>query len=309
MRASFARSGLILSLLLFFTLSASARDVPDDLSFQIFVKPAENKLQLLVRAPFQAFGDIRFPLHAELGNLDLTQIDTVLPGTARWWIADSIDLYENGAQVPKPEVIETRVAVQSDRSFSTYESALAHVTGERLPVTTQIFPNQAWLDVLLEYPIRSAASSFSVRTRFARFGGRVTTGVHFIATTGAIRSFVYEGDPKTFALDPLAAEVASRFFQLGFSTILRTGALLLCLVCLALPFRRLSVTIPLVAAFLAAFTIALVARRLMPGVLWFPTLVETLTAASIVYLGFENILGLAAPRRRYMAALGFGLLF
>ena len=63
------------------------------------------------------------------------------------------------------------------------------------------------------------------------------------------------------------------------------------------------------AGFLAASTIALVSRDLAPDNLWFPTLVETLTSASIVCLCFENILGLAAPRRRYMSALGFGLLF
>jgi len=40
--------------------------------------------------------------------------------------------------------------------------------------------------------------------------------------------------------------------------------------------------------------------------LWFPTLVEVLIALSIVYMAFENILGIG-QERRWTAAFGFGL--
>jgi hypothetical protein len=43
-----------------------------------------------------------------------------------------------------------------------------------------------------------------------------------------------------------------------------------------------------------------------PGALWFPPLIETLIAASIVYMGLENIV---SPRleRRWLITFGFGL--
>ena len=43
-----------------------------------------------------------------------------------------------------------------------------------------------------------------------------------------------------------------------------------------------------------------------PRALWFPPLIETLIALSIVYMAFENIVG-ARPERRWMVSFGFGL--
>jgi len=45
---------------------------------------------------------------------------------------------------------------------------------------------------------------------------------------------------------------------------------------------------------------------LAPEGLWFPPLVETLIAASIVYMALENIVG-ANALRRWIIAFGFGL--
>ena len=46
--------------------------------------------------------------------------------------------------------------------------------------------------------------------------------------------------------------------------------------------------------------------RLAPDALWFPPLVETLIAMSIVYMALENIVG-AATRRRWAITFIFGL--
>ena len=45
---------------------------------------------------------------------------------------------------------------------------------------------------------------------------------------------------------------------------------------------------------------------LVPNVLWFPALIETLIAASIVYMAIENIVG-TKWRRRWLIAFAFGL--
>ena len=72
-----------------------------------------------------------------------------------------------------------------------------------------------------------------------------------------------------------------------------------------LPLRRRAV----VTAFTVAHSITLIASAygMAPDVLWFPPLVETLIAASIVYMALENVVG-ASLHRRWAIAFGFGLI-
>jgi hypothetical protein len=78
---------------------------------------------------------------------------------------------------------------------------------------------------------------------------------------------------------------------------------------LVIPFRRFRALIPVVSAFTVAHSITLLASayNLAPDALWFPPLIETLIAASIVYMALENIAGGAGVQRRWMMAFGFGL--
>jgi hypothetical protein len=84
---------------------------------------------------------------------------------------------------------------------------------------------------------------------------------------------------------------------------------LLFLFCLVIPFRRLGGLIPVVTAFTVAHSITLIASayNLAPDFLWFPPLIETLIAISIVYMALENIVGGSSVQRRWMIAFGFGL--
>jgi hypothetical protein len=84
---------------------------------------------------------------------------------------------------------------------------------------------------------------------------------------------------------------------------------LLFLFCLVIPFRKFRALIPVVTAFTAAHSITLIASayNLGPDALWFPPLIETLIAASIVYMALENIAGAGSLQRRWMIAFGFGL--
>ena len=76
-----------------------------------------------------------------------------------------------------------------------------------------------------------------------------------------------------------------------------------------IPFRRFRGLIPVVTAFTVAHSITLIASayNLGPDALWFPPLIETLIAASIVYMALENIVGGATVERRWIMAFGFGL--
>jgi hypothetical protein len=84
------------------------------------------------------------------------------------------------------------------------------------------------------------------------------------------------------------------------------------LLCLVIPFRRFRPLIVVVTAFTLAHSITLIASayNFGPDALWFPPLIETLIAISIVYMALENIVGggvRLSLRRRWMIAFGFGL--
>ena len=74
------------------------------------------------------------------------------------------------------------------------------------------------------------------------------------------------------------------------------------------PLRRLRQLVFVVTSFTVAHSITLIASAAgwAPRALWFPNLVEVLIALSIVYMAFENILGVRGERR-WTAAFGFGL--
>jgi hypothetical protein len=95
----------------------------------------------------------------------------------------------------------------------------------------------------------------------------------------------------------------------GFEHILSGTDHLLFLCALVIPFRRFRALIPIVTAFTLAHSITLIASayNLAPDALWFPPLIETLIAASIVYMALENIVGAANVHRRWVIAFGFGL--
>ena len=82
-------------------------------------------------------------------------------------------------------------------------------------------------------------------------------------------------------------------FALGFFHILDGTDHLLFLLCLVIPFRRLRPLVLVVTAFTVAHSITLVASAfdLAPSALWFPPLIETFIATSIVYMALENIVG------------------
>ena len=161
-----AAFGLVLVL----SSRAAAHDIPNDVTVRAFLRPEGQRLRLVVRAPLGAMRDVEFPRRGAF--LDLARVDPSLRSAALLWIADGIALYEGGARLPNPRVVETRVSLESDRSFASYEEALAHVTGPRLPDDTLLPWNQGMLDVSFEYPIQSERSEFSIRAELARLGLR-----------------------------------------------------------------------------------------------------------------------------------------
>lgn len=287
--------------------TALGHEIPASVTILAFVRPQGDRLRVLVRVPLEAMRDVEFPLQA-LGYLDLTRAEPALREAALLWIADYLELYEEHRKLPGAVLAAVRVSLPSDRSFENYHAALAHVLGPPLPRETRLYWQQAMLDVLLEYPIASERSRFSIKPMLAHLGQHTTTVLRFLAPSGKERIFQYRGDPGLVRLDPRWHQAASTFVRSGFQHILDGADHLLFLLCLVIPFRRFWTLVPIVTAFTAGHSITLIAAAagMAPSALWFPPLVETLIALSIVLMALENILG-PKIQRRWMAAFGFGL--
>jgi hypothetical protein len=284
-----------------------AHDIPSSVTLMAFVKPEGNFLRVVLRAPLEAMRDVNFPILGP-GYLDLARAAPLLRDATQVWIADDLRFYENDALLGAPRIAATRVSLPSERIFASYEQAVNHTMGAPLPNETQILWKQAMLDVVLEYPIRSTTSRFSVQPTLARLGIRTTTVLRFIPPGGSERDFEYLGDPGLVRLDPSWFQAARTFVALGFEHILSGIDHLLFLLCLVIPFRRIKPLLAIVTAFTIAHSITLMGSAMgwAPDALWFPPLIEALIALSIVYMALENIVG-ATLERRWMVAFGFGL--
>src|SRR5205823_9955357 len=158
-------------------------------------------------------------------------------------------------------------------------------------------------------------SRFSIEPRLARLGIRTLTVMRFLPPGGAVRAFEFYGEPGLVRLDPSWRQAAWQFVKMGFFHILDGTDHLLFLFCLVIPFRRLASLVAVVTSFTVAHSITLIASayNLAPDALWFPPLIETLIATSIVYMALENIVFSAerqpesAARRRWLVTFGFGL--
>jgi hypothetical protein len=270
----------------------AAHEVPNDVTVQAMLKPEGQRLRLLVRVPLAAMRDMAYPQRGSVDLLDLARAESTLRDAATLWVADDIELYEADVRLEYPRVVEVRASLAGDRSFASYDEALSHVTGPRLPDDTEFFWSQGLLDILFEYRIRSDQSKFSILPKLGRLGIRTQTILRFLPPGGDVRAFEFHGDPGLVRLDPRWHQAAFQFVKLGFFHILDGVDHLLFLTCLVLPFRRFGSLVALVTAFTAAHSITLVAStyNLAPDALWFPPLIDTLIAISIVYMAFENIL-------------------
>lgn len=296
---------------------ALAHEPPPDIQINAFVRPAGDHLDMLIRVPLQAMQDVDVPLRGA-GYVDLAHVDEVLRDATKLWLVDNIDAYENDIRLPEPRIVETRAALPSDRSFVSYETALKHLQAPPLKPELDLYWNQLLLDVWLQYPIKSERSNFALRLRVDRLAMRVTTALRFILPTGAVRAFEFEGDPGLVRLDPSLAQAALRFVNGGIHHILEGIDHLLFLFCLVIPFRRIRPLIAIVTAFTVAHSLSLIAATMgfAPTGRWFPPLIETLIAATIVYTALENIVvmarggaaGSSVVSRRWMTAFAFGLI-
>jgi len=285
----------------------SAHDIPVRVTVHAFVKPEQDQLTVLLRVPMDAFGEITFPVRGP-GYLRFSEAQFELEEAARVYITESIHFYENGEELTEKQLGQARVSLPSNRSFTDFESALENLMSPPLDDSVDLFWRQGMLDVMVTYPIQSQDSDFSIEPELGTLSDETTTVVRFLVPSGAERVFNFIGNPGIVELDPRWHQAAFRFVKMGFNHILEGVDHLLFLFCLVIPLRSLRGLIPVVTSFTVAHSITLIASAfgMSPNVLWWPPLIETLIALSIVYMAFENIVG-ARLEHRWIVTFGFGL--
>ena len=284
-----------------------AHDMPSDVLVQMFVRPSTNHLQVLVRLPLISLLNINLPKRGE-DFLDLATIDPSLKDAAKATAA-AVEFFEGDNQLAAPRVGAVRVSLPSDTSFHSYDSALAHVQGQPLPIDTEVVWNQGFFDALLEYDTPSAAD-LALHPYFTALAPRVVSSVHVVLPDGAVRILELNNDPGLVYLNPRWYQSARTFVTAGFRQVAGGSEYLLFLVCLAIPVRRLRGLLPVGIAFAVACSVALIAAgfRIAPGGAWFPPVIATFTAVAIVGIAIDNVFS-AGQQHRWALAFGFGLAF
>jgi len=273
-------------------VTLSAHDIPDEIVIQSHIRPQQDQLHTLLRVPLIAITDASLPKDGT-GYLAMSYLDPALVEAANQ-IANGIVLLEGDERLTQYHLLNARISLASDRSFDTYEGALARVRGPKLPETTKIYYNQGFLDLELNFPIRSEDSPFSIRVLFGRgLAQRTATYINFIRPDGAIRAFRIHDDTPLVRLDPKVHQAAWVFLSAGFYRFLDGLDHLLFVIALVIPYRRVRDLIKPIVAFAVghSITLTLAAFGLAPMGTWFAPTVGALLALSLVYVAIENGIG------------------
>ncbi len=284
-----------------------AHDVPDRIDLLAFVKPEGDTLHLLVRVPLVMLLNLNLPKDGR-GFLALDVIDQAL-ARAAGVTAREVVIYENGRPLEYSHA-RARISMPSDRSFESYESALAAIDGASLPASAQVFWNQGYFDAHFQYPL-ATGGDYAIELRAAPgLRNRLRLHTRYLLADGDVRAYEIGYDDGSVPLDPHWSTAAATFVAFGAQHILGGFDHLLFLVCLVAPFRMRHAwrLLGVVTAFTVGHSVTLIAAAtgtVSPGP-WFAPLVEVLIALSILYMAIENVCS-DNLRRRWLAAALFGL--
>ncbi len=288
--------------------SALAHDTPGELRVHAFAKPEGERLRVLVRLPLDLLLNIDLPKRGGPGFLDLAHVETRFPAAISA-TAKGLEFFEDGRLLVHVHG-QARIAMPSDKSFESFERALASIQGPKLPDSAEVFWNQGYFDVYLEYPIRTAQAGFALDFHVSPgMGERLKLDARFVAPDGVVRAFEIPTAAGRVELDPRWHQAAWTFVKAGFAHILDGTDHLLFLLCLVIPFRRVGWTlVGVITAFTLAHSVTLIAAAygVVPSGAWFPPLIELLIALSIIYMAIENVLR-ANLERRWLVTFVFGL--
>jgi hypothetical protein len=288
------------------TAGANGADLPPEVLVQGFVKVEEGHLRLMFRFPLALLSSFSLPKRGP-GYLDLTQIDEKM-AQAAGATSRQIEMLLDGVPLT-PAVREARISLASDRSFDSYATALAHVEGPPLPTTTDLYWNQGFFDVELDYPIPSVHGDFSIRFNVApELGDRLRLRLTYLPLDGPEHLYELPGGAGRMPLDPKWYQSAWAFALRGFLSAF-AGDRWVFLLCLIAPFRqfRSLLAVILVMTGVQALTLTTIATRLVASSTWLETVFSSSLAAAVVLLAIGNLAAPSLRRRLLITAVIGGL--
>lgn len=296
---------LLLLVLLRCPRSAFGHEVPSALEVNLWLRPQGENLDLLLRVPLRALRDIPFPERAD-GSLDVPRLLPSLAPAVETNLLQRIHLSADGQTLAGLSLLRVQLSLPSDRSFASWDTAKAHIAAA-VPVDGLRW-EQVFLDVHATTPIRHAAAALRFDSSMHQLAQTVSLSLRVAFPSGVTRAYHWTENPGPVHLDPSAWQATASFVKLGFLHILEGTDHILFVCCLILPLRRFRSLLGVITAFTLAHSLTLGAAVFgwAPEALWFPSLVETLIAASIFYMAVENICW--EPRWRWPLAFGFGLI-
>jgi hypothetical protein len=284
--------------------AAGSHDLPLDRTMNGFIKIGKHQADFIVRVPLDLLVGVPFPVAGD--HYDIATAGPAVQG-ALAVLASNLVLWEGSVRLV-PSGARGELAPLSDLSFESYDSALAQ--SERPPAPDTVIAYQlGYLDAHFVYSITSSDSAFAIESTLAAdLGDYTRLAIRFMPFDEAGRALTINGASGRVALNPPWYEASAGFVRPGIGRILSGYDHLLFLLCLILPFRRVSDLIPVITAFAVGHSVTLIgtAYGLAPADRWFLPFIEMSIAVSIVYMAIENVVD-AGLRRRWIIAGLFGL--
>ncbi len=335
-RARCARLVALLLAGLLVPASLAAHELPQRVVVHVLTQQRGDVLRLLVRVPVESLRDIAWPLAPDGVQLRMNRAQRYAEEAAQLWVVPGIvagrvhgalgsgghpttrvvaavvrapsDAMAVTGVAPTQSFDATWLTLQREAARSAQQQLSVPVT-DRAPVASgeRLIP---WTHTMLDVALEISAPRASLTTALAHLGVRTTIQLRVHAGSERERVLVLMGDAEAVPLDPSAFDAMRRFVELGIAHILGGIDHLLFVLCLVIPVRRLRPLVGIVTAFTVAHSITLISAALgmRPEGAWFPPLVETVIAASIVLLAVENMVRAPdALERRWPTAFVFGL--
>jgi hypothetical protein len=283
---------------------ASAHEFTMESLINAFVKIDSREVHLIARVPLHILKSVKFPVSGR--EIDLASADGAIQ-QALTQLGREIAIWEAGRPLVASRAFG-RLTLPSGRSFESYPEAVTHIAR---PITSgaSIFVDQGFLDVHFSYPISSPNSRFMIQTTVApELKNYLKFAIRYLPLSDDGRAMMITSRSGRVALNPTWYQAAVGFATLGIVHILSGIDHLLFLLCLLIPVRGVGEILRIVTAFTVGHSITLLgsAYDFAPAGAWFPPFVETLIAASILYMAIENILSVNL-RARWLIAGVFGL--
>jgi len=287
---------------------AQAHEIPNDVQVQSFLKQEEQGLTLFIRVPLSSMKEVELPLLNNL-YLDIPHIKPALQQAADLWFVDNLKIVQGQQSLNRVSVKTARISLPSNRSFVTYETALAHVRSENWELPSQLVWNQQYLDLELQVNAKNDDSNIEIDFGLQRLAQRVAIDLRFQLLNAQERAFEFNAREGAVLLNPSAWQASWRFIQMGFKHILSGTDHLLFIACLILTATQWLSLVGVITGFTLAHSLTLIAAAMgyAPAGLWFLPWVELAIAFSIVYLALENIWR-TDVRRRWLVCTLFGLI-